>query len=149
MAHKLTPTFDKFKLAATHAFPHAINNNDKKYFDLVECVAELDSDEDINSAGTNTVETIQTVVEIATQQIKEKYPNLGCPCRDDENADNQKVILVKLHKVTDWEKELTGKEFEVECPECVGSVRWSSLAKDKTEAVKQIRNHLNKVHPDW
>ena len=143
MAHKLTPTFDKFKAAARHAFTRAVRNNDKQYFVVVECIAELDSEEGVNSADTDTMESIQTLVEVATQQIEKKYPNLGCPGCDDE-----KVILVKLHEIADWEKEITGKEFEVECPECVGSVRWSSLAKDKTEAGKQILNHLNKVHPD-
>ena len=147
MTHKLTPTFDKFKLAATHAFTRAMRNNDKEYFNVVECVAELDSEEGVNSADTATMKTIRTLVETATQRIEKKYPNLGCSCCDDEDADDQEIILVKLHELADWEKELTGKELEVECPECVGSVRWSSLAKDKTEAVKQIRNHLNKVHP--
>ena len=147
MTHKLTPTFDKFKAAATHAFTRAMRNNDKQYFGLVEYVAKLDSEEVITALETGSVENIRTLLEIATQQIKEKYPNLGCSCCDNEDADDQEIILVKLHELTDWEKELTGKELEVECPKCVGSVRWSYVAKDKTEAGKQIRNHLNKVHP--
>lgn len=150
MTHKLTPTFDKFKVVATHAFTRAMRNNDKQYFDVVERVAALDSDEGVNSADTHTVETIQTLVETATQQIEEKYPNLGCSCCDDEDADDQEIIVVKLHELTDQEKELTGKEFEIECPKCndTGEIWWGT-GKDKKEAVKQFRNHLNKAHPGW